>query len=212
MRALLLVRALCGLRLGDIQPGATPPPGEELPLSGVPGPSDLEKTVMENGPTLPPEIGTRMQHGCLWQPGFFGCTCEQIMGACGKAAHVCDAELEELTAAVPETSEYNLRLQLDHPLLNTLQVSKASNTPMPYAGNIPPEQFDWRLFHEAPPSEATMTGTCTPADIEHYQKCLRYFQACYKSYDELQTWTEGVHAKISWAEKHPAVRPGLPAL
>jgi hypothetical protein len=205
MWALLVVEALGVLRLG------APPPTSEPPLSGVPEPSEIEKTVMRDGPTLPPEIGTNMQHGCLWQPGFFGCTCNHIIGACGKAAHVCDVELEELTAKVPQTSEYNLRLQLDHPLLNTLQVSD-SNTPMPYAGNIPPEQFDWRLFHEAPPSEATMTGTCTPADIEHYQKCLRYFQACYKSYDELQTWTDGVNAKIAWAEKHPAVRPGLPAL
>merc|ERR1719375_1563300 len=112
-----------------------------------------------------------MHHGCLWQPGFHGCTCKEIISACGTAAHTCDAELEELTGKVAQTSEYNLRLQLDHPLLNTLQVG-ASNTPMPYDGNIPPEQFDWRIFDESPPPEATMAGECTPADIAHYQKCL----------------------------------------
>merc|ERR1719409_2581070 len=102
-----------------------------------------------------------MHHGCLWQPGFHGCTCKEIISACGKAAHMCDQELEELTGRVAQTSEYNLRLQLDHPLLNTLQVD-ASNTPIPYDGNIPPEQFDWRIFDESPPAEATMAGECTP--------------------------------------------------
>jgi len=195
-----------------------PAVGEETKyMPSVPQQSPAEYQA-ENDPTYPPELPTGMHHGCVWQPGFYQCECPEIISACGTASAMCDKKLEELTSHVGQLSEYNLRLNIDHPLLNTMQVQKApfltphggEDTPIPFAGNVPPEQFDWRLFNEAPPPEATMSGICTPSDVDHYMKCLMYFQSCYASVDSLEGWQTRVVSSVAWAEKHPSVRPGLP--
>lgn len=87
----------------------------------IPVPSKIEAAVLRYGPTGPPDPGHGIDHGCVWQPGFYGCDCKQVMGACQEATLECEVALQKEEMASPDAARRHYMATFDRPLLNAVQ-------------------------------------------------------------------------------------------
>jgi hypothetical protein len=95
----------------------------------VPLPSEAESTFMRFGPTPPPDRGSGMEHGCVWQPGFYGCDCKEIITGCREASQTCEMELQKEEMTAPEAARRHFMATFDRTDLNVLQTKLRGRQP-----------------------------------------------------------------------------------
>jgi len=91
------------------------------PANYVPVPTAVEATVLRYGPTGAPDRDDGIDHGCVWQPGFYGCDCKEIMAGCQEATLACEVALQKEEMASPDAARRHFMATFDRPYLNAVQ-------------------------------------------------------------------------------------------
>jgi hypothetical protein len=84
-------------------------------------PTEVEAKVLKFGPTPPPDVGEGLEHGCVWEPGFYGCDCKEITLGCNSASQACEVALQREEMAAPEAAKREFMASFDRTEMNALQ-------------------------------------------------------------------------------------------
>lgn len=87
-------------------------------------PSEAEAKVLRFGPTPPPDVGEGLEHGCVWEPGFYGCDCKEITMGCNEASQACEVALQKEEMAAPEAAKREFMASFDRTEMNALQTKR----------------------------------------------------------------------------------------
>jgi hypothetical protein len=88
-------------------------------------PTEAEAKVHRFGPTPQPDVGEGLEHGCVWEPGFFGCDCKEITLGCNEATQACEVALQREEMAAPEAAKREFMASFDRTEMNALQTSSS---------------------------------------------------------------------------------------
>jgi hypothetical protein len=89
-------------------------------------PSEAEAKVARFGPTEQPDVGHGLEHGCVWEPGFFGCDCKEISLGCNEATKACEVALQREEMAAPEAAKREFMASFDRTEMNALQTGRSA--------------------------------------------------------------------------------------
>jgi len=184
----------------------------------VPVPSAVEAAVLRYGPTGAPDRGSGVDHGCVWQPGFYGCDCKDVMAGCQEASLSCEVALQKEEMASPDAARRHFMATFDNQLLNAVQkrtlrgrapgyVAGADYKPgFPVAGypwgqtdftsklkalgadHRMPAEFGHQLFEDPPDWDSLIRGKCTLEEMDAIQSCLSYFHGCHSNFVAMRDW------------------------
>merc|ERR1719321_2420332 len=87
-------------------------------------PSEAEAKVARFGPTPLPDVGHGLEHGCVWEPGFFGCDCKEITLGCNEATKACEVALQREEMSAPEAAKREFMASFDRTEMNALQTKR----------------------------------------------------------------------------------------
>jgi hypothetical protein len=76
-------------------------------------PTEAEAKVLRFGPTPIPDVGEGLEHGCVWEPGFYGCDCKEITLGCKEASNACEVALQREEMAAPEAAKREFMASFD---------------------------------------------------------------------------------------------------